>query len=383
MSSAKRTPRYVDAIRTFDVSAGGMSSDVIQLRPQPVGASLPPITKAWPRRVAVPVARRPWQLLLVSPMPGAAPRAFHVARWQVKLLIVVASVIVVIAGAGVTALVVALRSPDLFATSADAALLRERLSVVEDSLALARAELEGPDDSLAASAASATSELVPVPVASASRTARPTASPMVPARRGLSSRPATDDNDAAGSMGSSIENLPVIGAIASRFSRARRHPLLHIIRPHLGVDVAARRGTQITAPAPGRVTFVGRKFGFGLVLEIEHASGVKTRYAHCGSALVAVGAQVTRGMPIATVGTSGLSTGPHLHYEVLVHGHQVDPLRFRMPQVGDSAAVAPVNGAPTTGVPMSQAPVSAPAPIGAVGPAGSVAQSGAAVGSPK
>src|SRR5438309_1296854 len=152
MSSAKRTPRYVDAIRTFDVSTGGVPSDVIRLRPPPLGASLPPITRAWPRRAAVPVARRPWQLLLVPPMPGAAPRAFHVARWHVRLLIAVASVVVIIAGAGVTALVVALRSPDLFATSAEAALLRERLTVVEDSLALARAELEGPDDSLAAGA---------------------------------------------------------------------------------------------------------------------------------------------------------------------------------------------------------------------------------------
>jgi murein DD-endopeptidase MepM/ murein hydrolase activator NlpD len=151
----------------------------------------------------------------------------------------------------------------------------------------------------------------------------------------------------------------VIGAIASRFSRARRHPLLHVIRPHLGVDVAAPRGTQITAPAPGRVSFVGRKFGFGLVVEIDHGNGVTTRYAHCGSALVSEGARVQRGVAIATVGTSGLSTGPHLHYEVLVNGRQVDPLRYRIRQPGaDSAAATASSPAPPA--PAGPSPVAAP-----------------------
>jgi murein DD-endopeptidase MepM/ murein hydrolase activator NlpD len=90
------------------------------------------------------------------------------------------------------------------------------------------------------------------------------------------------------------------------------------------------------------VSFVGRKFGFGLVVEIEHGDGVVTRYAHCGSALVSEGARVERGVPIATVGTSGLSTGPHLHYEVLVHGRQVDPLRFKIAQPRADSATAPI-----------------------------------------
>jgi murein DD-endopeptidase MepM/ murein hydrolase activator NlpD len=153
-----------------------------------------------------------------------------------------------------------------------------------------------------------------------------------------------------------IEDLPVIGAIASRFSRARRHPLLHVIRPHLGIDVAARRGTQITAPAPGRVTFVGRKFGFGLVVEIDHGNRVVTRYAHCGTALVSEGTRVQRGMPIATVGTSGLSTGPHLHYEVLVNGRQVDPLRYKILQPATDTV------APTAPAPITTPPAAASAP---------------------
>jgi murein DD-endopeptidase MepM/ murein hydrolase activator NlpD len=136
--------------------------------------------------------------------------------------------------------------------------------------------------------------------------------------------------------------------------------LLKVIRPHLGVDVAARRGTQITAPAPGRVSFVGRKFGFGLVVEIEHGGGVVTRYAHCGSALVSEGARVERGVPIATVGTSGLSTGPHLHYEVLVHGRQVDPLRFKIAQPSVDSATTPAAPAPATSASAAAAAVPGP-----------------------
>jgi murein DD-endopeptidase MepM/ murein hydrolase activator NlpD len=162
-----------------------------------------------------------------------------------------------------------------------------------------------------------------------------------------------------------VEGLPVIGAIASRFSRARRHPLLKVVRPHLGVDVAARRGTQITAPAAGRVSFVGRKFGFGLVVEIDHGNGVVTRYAHCGSSLVSPGSRVERGVPIATVGTSGLATGPHLHYEVLVRGRQVDPLRYKIAQPAADSAAAPTPApipAPATATAATTSPASTAAP---------------------
>ena len=99
---------------------------------------------------AIPLARRPWQLLLVPPTPGAPTRGFNVARWQARLVLGLAAALLVVAGAGVSAVVIAVRSPDLFATSAEAAMLRARLTVVEDSLALARSELEAPDDTLAA-----------------------------------------------------------------------------------------------------------------------------------------------------------------------------------------------------------------------------------------
>ena len=136
-----------------------------------------------------------------------------------------------------------------------------------------------------------------------------------------------------------IEGLPVIGRIASTFSYARRHPLLHLIRPHLGVDVAARYGTRITAPADGRVTFVGKRFGYGNVVEMTHANGISTRYAHCSSIVVGEGQDVKRGMLIATVGSTGLTTGPHLHYEVMLNGRQIDPLHFKFPAGSDSVPV--------------------------------------------
>jgi murein DD-endopeptidase MepM/ murein hydrolase activator NlpD len=310
----------------------------------------------------VPLAQRPWQLLLAPPTPGAATRTFNVARWHARLVLAAMVTLLLIAVAGASTLVVAVRSPEVF-TSEENEMLRARLLVVEDSLALALSELAEPADTLAASTGrGAATAPGSVP------TARRATKLLTPGLK-VSPRRAERAADDAPTVGG-IEGLPVIGAIASRFSRSRRHPLLHVIRPHLGVDVAAPRGTQITAPAPGRVTFVGRKFGFGLVVEMDHGNGVFTRYAHCGSALVTEGTSVQRGAPIATVGTSGLSTGPHLHYEVLVNGRQVDPLRYKLPQPSaeSTASAAPAVVPPSaTTPPASTAPSATPpsAPIAA------------------
>jgi murein DD-endopeptidase MepM/ murein hydrolase activator NlpD len=345
MSSAKRTPRYVDAIRPYDTERNA-AVDVIRLRPE-IGPTLPPITQHWPRAKAVPVARRPYQLLLVPPTPGAPTRTFNVARWQARLVLATAGALLVAAVAGVATLVAAARTPEAFAGPETEA-LRSRLLVLEDSLALAIAERTTAAESLAVA-------MRTTPPAPARRTSRLLAP-------GLRAAPRRSDRaaDAAPSAGG-IEGLPVIGRLASRFSRGRRHPLLKVVRPHLGVDVAAQRGTQITAPAAGRVSFVGRRFGFGLVVEIDHGKGVVTRYAHCGSALVAAGAQVQRGVPIATVGSTGLATGPHLHYEVLVRGRQVDPLRYKLPQAEADDAPAPQAAtAPAPVAPVTSAPIVAP-----------------------
>jgi pyruvate/2-oxoglutarate dehydrogenase complex dihydrolipoamide acyltransferase (E2) component len=110
---------------------------------------------------------------------------------------------------------------------------------------------------------------------------------------------------------------------------------------------------------------VGRKFGFGIVVEIDHGGGIKTRYAHLTRAMVQEGDEIGKGAFIATVGSTGITTGPHLHYEVLVNGHQVDPLRFRLPQAVDvestTGAVPAQPEAASVVVPGSGA-VSAPAP---------------------
>lgn len=133
--------------------------------------------------------------------------------------------------------------------------------------------------------------------------------------------------------------LPVQGIITSRFTRARFHPLLRIFRPHKGVDVYAVKGTPILAPAAGRVVFAGRSFGNGNMVELDHGGGVHSRYAHCSVIKVREGDFVSYGDVIGLVGSTGLSTGPHLHFEVRINGTAVDPLRTVItPRIGPSFA---------------------------------------------
>jgi murein DD-endopeptidase MepM/ murein hydrolase activator NlpD len=97
---------------------------------------------------------------------------------------------------------------------------------------------------------------------------------------------------------------------------------------HNGVDLAADYGAPIMANAPGRVLSCQYRPGYGLMLEIDHGGGLVTRYAHLSACRVQAGAQASRGQPIASVGNSGRSTGPHLHYEVLIKGRPIDPAPF-------------------------------------------------------
>jgi len=122
--------------------------------------------------------------------------------------------------------------------------------------------------------------------------------------------------------------MPVSGRISSRFATSRLHPILDIFRAHRGVDVAAPHGTRIVAPASGRVRYVGWRVGYGLTVELEHSGGVVSRLAHCGRALVKVGDRVAIGTPVATVGATGIATGPHVHFEILTRGRSVDPIQF-------------------------------------------------------
>ncbi len=122
--------------------------------------------------------------------------------------------------------------------------------------------------------------------------------------------------------------MPVAGArLTSRFGN-RRDPLRAVRAFHAGLDFAAPRGTRVRAPAAGVVRFAGRRGAFGRLVEIDHGGGLVTRFAHLSRILVRRGARVRRGEPVGVVGSSGRSTGPHLHYEVRVDGRAVDPLTF-------------------------------------------------------
>jgi len=127
--------------------------------------------------------------------------------------------------------------------------------------------------------------------------------------------------------------MPTEGFLSSNFARVRYHPILNLDRPHEGIDITAPYGTPIVAPGGGRITRVGWENGYGLTVEITHGYGVVTRYAHMSRTAVAVGQTVRRGDRLGFVGSTGLSTGPHLHYEVLIDGRPTDPLRFIMPDV--------------------------------------------------
>ena len=105
----------------------------------------------------------------------------------------------------------------------------------------------------------------------------------------------------------------------------RIHPILKRRLFHCGVDLAARQGTKIGAIASGKVTFAGWLRGYGKVVVVKHGRKMSSRYAHCKSINVKVGQQVKAGQTIARVGTTGLSTGPHLHLEVRKYGRPVDP----------------------------------------------------------
>lgn len=149
---------------------------------------------------------------------------------------------------------------------------------------------------------------------------------------------ATSYREAADSLALHVERLaatpsimPTAGFLSSRFSLIRYHPILHYSRPHEGIDITAAYGSEIIAPAGGRVMKVGWENGYGLLVTIEHGYGLETRYAHMSRTAVRVGQVVRRGDRLGFVGSTGLSTGPHLHYEVLVNGRATDPLKFVMP----------------------------------------------------
>ena len=120
---------------------------------------------------------------------------------------------------------------------------------------------------------------------------------------------------------------PAHGFLSSNFG-ARVDPFTGLARLHEGIDIVARRGTPITAPAEGIVTYTGVDPTLGEMVVIDHGYGLITRYGHNDTVLVREGQRVKRGDPIATVGSSGKSTGPHLHYEIRINDIAVNPLNY-------------------------------------------------------
>ncbi|WP_285813416.1 M23 family metallopeptidase [Lutimaribacter degradans] len=131
---------------------------------------------------------------------------------------------------------------------------------------------------------------------------------------------------------------PIRGARLSSPFGLRKHPVHGSVRMHHGVDFSAEHGATVQATQSGRVSFIGRRSGYGMMIEIEHAQDIQTVYAHLSAVNEAleVGQRVAAGDDIGNVGSTGTSTAPHLHYEVVVKGRAVPPLTdTRLPGLSD------------------------------------------------
>jgi murein DD-endopeptidase MepM/ murein hydrolase activator NlpD len=143
--------------------------------------------------------------------------------------------------------------------------------------------------------------------------------------------------------GTSLERMfllkpMVFRRISSRFTRQRFHPILKRNVPHLGTDYAAATGTNVWATAQGRVTVAGWNGGYGKMVELEHPNGYRTRYAHLSRILVRKGQRVSKRDVVGQVGATGRATGPHLHYELIHNGSQINPTTVNR---GDEVRVIP------------------------------------------
>lgn len=130
---------------------------------------------------------------------------------------------------------------------------------------------------------------------------------------------------------------PVMGPRLSSGYGMRVHPIKRYSRKHQGVDLAAPLGSPIRAVSKGVVVFADPYAGYGKLIVIRHGSRVTTHYAHCDSIKVKIGQKISAGDIIGTVGNTGHSTGPHLHFEMRVDGTSIDPERF-IPDLATSAA---------------------------------------------
>ncbi len=126
--------------------------------------------------------------------------------------------------------------------------------------------------------------------------------------------------------------------ISSGFTTARLHPILKVVRPHLGVDYAAPSGTPVGAAADGVVTHAGWLGGYGKTVKLRHANGFETLYGHLSRVNVGAGQRVSQGTCVGLVGRTGLATAPHLDYRMIRDGQFVNPLKIQAPPKGPVAA---------------------------------------------
>ena len=126
--------------------------------------------------------------------------------------------------------------------------------------------------------------------------------------------------------------LPTPGWLSSSYSESRMHPIHNRPLPHPGVDISAPKGTSIYAAAKGQVIRAGWVVGYGLTIEIDHGFGYVTLYGHASELVASQDEEVQRGDVIARVGSTGIATSPHLHYEVRVQGIAQNPANFILPE---------------------------------------------------
>jgi len=120
---------------------------------------------------------------------------------------------------------------------------------------------------------------------------------------------------------------PVHGWVSSKFGY-RRSPFTGLKEFHSGMDISNKKGTEIIAPANGRVSYSGKKLLIGNLVTLDHGHGIVTKFGHCTKLLVKYGQNVKRGDVIALMGNTGRSTGPHVHYEVRINGAPVNPAKY-------------------------------------------------------
>jgi hypothetical protein len=310
--------------------------------------------------------KRRWTLLLVPPRNEPA-KTVQLPSWSFRALAWGSAVTVGLVGWAVLVLFTPWGTPGARVVAAhnealqrDIAVIEERFRVLDDTLAvIARREqqmrmLAGlPVEVIPVRDSTDLRELPVVEASLADAGLGPRRRPFL-GRLGWSARPdieglisrASDLSNGFRDVSDTLERnfarfantpsiLPTAGWLSSQFTRSRFHPILHENRPHEGIDVTAPTGTPIIAPAAGRVVFAGSDKGYGMTVEIDHGNGIRTRFAHCSRLAVKAGQMVTRNQLIAAVGSTGLSTAPHLHYEIHVNGKAVDPLTYVLPDASD------------------------------------------------